>query len=208
VCGTGGVVEEEGLVRGIYLGVLNELDGLVSQVDVQVITLLRCFRGGDPVVVIRQVRVPLVSVAAQEAVVALESTPERPAVERTGFSGFFRRGEVPLADGKSVVAMFQQDLREKSVLKSHHTVVCRVAHGQLGDGGQTQRVVVAAREHAAACRRAQGRGVHVGVAQSLCGEPLEVRGLDQSAKGRELSVADIVNDEEQHIGCALPGPQR
>ena len=45
VAGARGVVEKEGLVRCIDVGVLNELDGLVGQVDAQVIAFLRCLSG-------------------------------------------------------------------------------------------------------------------------------------------------------------------
>src|ERR1700743_550109 len=68
VAGAGGVVQEERLVRGDHLGVLDELERLVGDVVGQVITLLRGARLADRVVVVDQVRVPLVGLRAEEPV--------------------------------------------------------------------------------------------------------------------------------------------
>ena len=84
VAGAGGVIQEEGLVRRVDLRILDELDGLVGQVDAQVVALLRRLGLLDLVVVVGQLRIPLVGFAAQEAVETLEAAPERPAVVGPG----------------------------------------------------------------------------------------------------------------------------
>ncbi len=160
------VIQEEGLVWRVDMGILDELDGLISQVNVQVIAFLRRSRHGNRVVVVGQVGEVLIGVATQEAVVAFKATAQRPAMERTGGGGFFRGSQVPLADSKCVVPMFQQHLRDETVFKAHIAVVCRIADGDLGDGRQSQCVVVAPGQHTAAGGRTEGCCVEVGLAQA------------------------------------------
>ena len=80
--GAGREVEEERLVGRDLLDVGDELDGLVGQIARQVVALLRRLRRLDLMVVVDEVGIVLVRVAAEEAVVALEAAPERPAVVR------------------------------------------------------------------------------------------------------------------------------
>ena len=82
VHGAEGEVQEERLARRALLLVLHHADGLVGQVLAQVVPVLGSARRLDVVVVADQVRRPVVGVALQEAVVALEAHAERPGVER------------------------------------------------------------------------------------------------------------------------------
>ncbi len=50
-------------------------------------------------VVPNQLRVPVIGVAEQKAVIALEPESQRPARERTGARPFTARREMPFADG-------------------------------------------------------------------------------------------------------------
>ena len=60
VAGARGVIQEEGFVRRVDLRILDELDGLVGQVDAQVVAFLRLLGLLDLVVVVDQLRIPLV----------------------------------------------------------------------------------------------------------------------------------------------------
>ena len=99
------------------LGVGNEFDRLVGQVLAQVVALLGRLGRLDLVVVVDQFGVILVGITAQEAIVALEAAPQRPAV--VGSSGGLLLGgqEVILAEHVGVVALQQQHLREEAVLE-------------------------------------------------------------------------------------------
>ena len=129
VHGAGTEMQVKRLVRRDLLGIGDELDGLVSQVLGQVVALLGRLWRLDLVVVVDQIRVVLVGVATQEAVVALETTSQRPAVVGTG-GGFELGGDqVVLADHVGVVALGQQHLREEAVLKRDLAVIPGVAGG-------------------------------------------------------------------------------
>ena len=73
-------VQEERLVGGDLFRVGDELVRLVDQIGGQVVALLRRLRRLDLMVVVDQIRVVLVGVAAEEAVEALEAAAQRPAV--------------------------------------------------------------------------------------------------------------------------------
>src|SRR5262249_20109335 len=77
-------IEEERLAgRGLLL-ILDEADRLRGEVVRQVIAVLGSRRRVDETVVAHQLGGPLVGVAVQESVVALEAQAEGPAIERAG----------------------------------------------------------------------------------------------------------------------------
>ena len=204
----GRVVHEERLLRSVHVGVEHELDRLVGQVLAQVVALLGRARLGHRRVVLGQVRIPLVGLAAQEAVEALEAAAQRPAVERPRGRVLLRGREVPLAEAEGVVALLEQHLRQHPVLERHPAVVAGVAGGQLHDAGHAARVVVAAGQHAGARGGAERGGVHVRVAQPGVGHAVDVGRLDQAAERAELPVAHVVEHEEQDVRGTLARSQR
>ena len=115
---------------------------------------------------------------------------------------------MPLADAEGVVAFLHQHLAEHAPVEGQDAVVAGVAGGGLGDRGQPDRVVVAPGQDAAARRRAQGGGVHVGVAQAVGGQAVQHGRLDQPAEARQLPVADVVQHPEEHVGRAFRGARR
>ena len=88
-------------------------DRLVGEILGEVVAVVRCARRLDEVVVAHEVRRPLVGVAVEEAVVALEAEPERPAVERPRRAELPTRREVPLADRERAVPRVAQDARQR-----------------------------------------------------------------------------------------------
>ena len=183
--------------------VLDEVDGVICQVGVEVVAL--GWRGGRPhrVVVVGELGVILVGVAAKEAVVALEASAERPPVEGAGCGCLGRWGQVPLADAEGVVAVVDQDLGQHAVLEPHGGVERWIAERELGDRRQADGVVVATCEQACPSRRAQGRGVEVRVAQPTVGETIQVRGLAQAPERAQLAVTDVIENHDDHIGRTL-----
>ena len=68
--------------------------------------------------------------------------------------------------------------------------------------------MVATGEDARPGRGAQRSGVHVRVAQTAGGDPVDVGRLDQAAEAGQLPVADVVEHEEQDVRCPVRGPPR
>src|SRR5262249_56567035 len=76
-------VQEERLARCGLLLVLHEADGVIGEVLGQVVTVAGSARRVDEMVVAHELGRPLIGVAGEEAVVALEPEAEGPALERT-----------------------------------------------------------------------------------------------------------------------------
>ena len=119
-------VEKEGFVGRYLLGIGDELDGAIHQIDGEVIALLQGLGRQDGMVVVDQVGEVLVRVTAHKSVVAFEAAAERPAIERPRRAGLLTRRQVPLAERERVVAVRQKHLREESVLERDETVRTRI----------------------------------------------------------------------------------
>ncbi len=133
VSGAGGVVHEERLVGRVDMRVLDELDRLVRQVDADVVALFGKCGLLDLMVVVGELRIPLVRLTAEETVVALEATAERPAIVGPGSGGVLGRSQVPLAHAEGVVALLQEHLGQHRPIEGQNAVVAGVAGGGLGD---------------------------------------------------------------------------
>src|SRR5829696_2080755 len=96
------VVREKRLLRRVAVSVQDELDRLVCQVIAQALALFRSPRLANRAVVLDQVGVPLVRLAAEEAVEALKPAAQRPPVARAGGGALLRRRQVPLAEAERV----------------------------------------------------------------------------------------------------------
>ena len=148
---TGGVPEQVGAVRVVEAQITEAGDGLVGQVGVEVVALLGGRRRLDMVLVAHQVRGPLVGLAVEEAVVALEPETGRPGVERA-VGPLVAGGEVPLADGRRRVAPIEQNLGECAGRSGDLPRVAGVVDGHVGQHPHADAMVVAAREQRGARR--------------------------------------------------------
>ena len=147
VGGAGAEVHEKRLVGGDGLGVFDELDRLVGQVDCEVIAVLGKGWLFDGVVVVDEVRVPLVGLAPQEPVVALETSADRPIA--------LGRGHVHLVgcdpqDHFPACRCSNPDRPRTSAMVAHlegdMTICVGEPGGRLGDAGHSVGGVVAPRE--------------------------------------------------------------
>ena len=122
--------------------ILDELDGFVGKISAQVVAVLRLCRLFDPVVVVDQLRIPLVGLASHEPVIPLEASAEGPAVIGSGCGQVFGWCKVPLPDAEGIVALLQQHLGEHPLVEGQDAVVAGVPGGGLGDRRQPDRVVI------------------------------------------------------------------
>ena len=168
------VQEERPVGRGLLL-LVDVADRVVGEVLGEVVALGRGARRVDVVVVAHEVRRPVVGVALQEPVVALEPEAERPPVERPGQRALATRHQVPLADRQRVVPRVAQHPGERSRRLRHAAGVAGERHRQVGQEAHPDGVVVAPRHQARTRGRAEARHVEVVVAQtvrakrSMCG---------------------------------------
>ena len=144
----GAEIHEERFVRRDLLGVGYEADSLIGQVLGQMVTFLGRLGWLYPVVVVSQIRIVLVGVAAQEAIVTLETAAEGPAVVRAGGRDLVGRRQMPFADSEGIVTVLQQHFRQEAVLKWDITVVAGKTGRGLSDGGHGVGVMIAAGQNA------------------------------------------------------------
>ena len=133
----------------------------------------------------------------------LETPAPGPAVQRASRPLLAVRGEVPLPEGRSGIAVLLEDLRERRGRFRDERVVAREAAGELADLTEAHGVVVAAGQQGGAGRRTQGGDMEPVVAQSGVCDPGEVRGVDVAAEGAGVAEAGVVDEHQQHVGRTL-----
>ena len=141
-------IKKERLVGGDLLQVGDEVDRLVGKIGGEVVALFRRLRRLDLMVVINEIGIILVRVAAEKAVIALEAAAQRPAVIGTGGADLLGRRQVPFADAIGRVTLLQKHLGQKAVLERYRAIAARKTGRPLGDAGHRIRVMVAPRQHA------------------------------------------------------------
>src|SRR5262249_56311511 len=135
-------IEEEWLLGRRLVQVLHGANRLVGEVLGQMVAVLGRARRLDEPVVAHQLRGPLVGVAVQEAVVALEAEAERPALERTGRALLPARRQVPLADRDRGVARVPQESWQRARRARDAAVVTGEADGDVGEESHAAGLVV------------------------------------------------------------------
>ena len=193
-------VDEERLVRKQRLLLSRPGDELVGQVFGQVVALGRRLRRLDRCRALIERGIPLVVLAADEAVEVLEpAAAGRPRVERTRGARLPHRDFVALAELRGRVTIQLERERQRRLRVGQHRALARRSRGDLRDAAHADRVVVASGEQRLPRRRAQRRGVEARVLQPALGEFLEVRGLARTTEHAGGAVADVVDEDHQHV---------
>ena len=203
VRGAGRVVQEERLVRRDGLGVLDELQRLVGQVLGEVVALFRKLWLVDRVVVVHQVRVPLIGLRAQEPVEPLEPAPGRPVPPGRRDVHLHRRAQVPLADRVRVPALLAQDLGDHAILRRDRPARVREPDRGLGDARHRVARVITPGQQARAGRRAQRRRMPLGVPDPIVRDPVDVRRPDRAPVAAHGRKAHVIEHDVHNIGRAL-----
>ena len=102
-----------------------KLDRLVGKIGGEVIALFRGLRRLDLMIVIDEVGIILMRVAAEKAVIALEAASQRPAVIRARGADLLGWRQVPFADAIGGVALLQKHLGQKAVLEGYRAIAAR-----------------------------------------------------------------------------------
>ena len=210
VRGAGRVLDEDRLAGVGLVDARDVVDRVVRHAGDEVPARL-AVEGIDLGGVAEQIRLPLVGVAADKAVEILEAQAGRPLVEGPDLAGGKRRGVVVLAEPRRGIAVVEQDPPDGGLVLGDDAVVAREARRLLGDHPEAGRVMVSAGDERRSRRRAQRRGKHAIVAQTLVGDAVHSRRRDHPAESARHAEAGIVGDDEQDVGrapwaarCAAP----
>jgi hypothetical protein len=167
------IEEERLLLRRVFL-MENHAHRLFCEVLGQVVAVLGTSGRIDVVVVTHQIRSPVIRVALEESVVALESEAKRPSIERSDRRPLSSRREVPLPDGESAVTGVTHDPGEGRRLLRHVDRIPRVVHWSVDEEPDADCVMIPASEKARSCRRAQGGHVKTIESDSSAAEMIDV----------------------------------
>ena len=206
---TGGVVDEERLVRHERLLLAHPPDRPVGHVLAEVIPLLRRPLRLDRARALVDRGVVLVGLPADEPVEVLEpSTTGRPRIERAHRAGLPHRHLMALAELRRRVAIQPQRLRQRSARVRAQRVVARRRGRELGHHAHPHRVVVATREQRRARRRAQRGGVETVVAQAPARQAFGRRRVARPAERARRGETDVVKQDDQHVRRPHRRPKR
>ena len=189
------VVDEERLVGRQRVHAIHVVDGFVGHRRGQVPAGLALERV-DLRRVAEEVRLPLVGVAADEAVEVLEAHADGPLVERACLAGLELRRVVVLAEPRGGIAVVLEDAADGGLVLGDDAVVAGKTGGLLGHHAETGRVMIAPGDQRRPRGRAQRRGMEVGVAQARLGDAVERRGRNDAAEGAGDAVARIVGHDQ------------
>ena len=205
VVGAGAVPHVPGLVGSRLLGVTNEANCLVGDVFREVIAVVGQVGLLDEMVVLDQLRVPLVGFAADEAVEPVITKPQRPVLavgaDVEGIDGHV----VVLADPEGAPAGVAQHRRDRCVLRRDVARVAGKACRRLGDGPETVLMMVAARQHRGAGRRADRGGVPLRIRQPARSQPVQRGHADAPAVGDHAAQTGVVVEDDEDIRRVLRG---
>ena len=167
------------------------------------ITVFGAVRLRDEPVVLDEVRIPVVGLAAEESVEAVEALLEGPLRSAAAARDVLRRHVVILAEPVGAVPVVLQHLPDRRTLGRKTTRGAGKAVGAFHDGCAAIHVVIAPGEEGRTRRRAERRGVPLRVRQPVVGELLERRHVDASAEWRPGREPGVVVENDQDIRRAF-----
>ena len=196
------ILDEERLRGHRLIHAIQVIDRVVGHAGDQV-PLRFALEGIDLGGVAVEVRLPLVGIAADEAVEVLEAQAGRPFVERSRLAGGEGRGVVVLAEPRRGVAVVEQDPSDGGLVVRDDAVVTGEPRGLLGNHTKAHRVVVPSGDQRGARRRTECGRVDVVVAQTVLRDTVHRRRRNDAAEGRGHPEPGVIRDDEQDVGRTL-----
>ena len=185
------------------------LDCLVRHVFREVITLFRSSSGLDRRGALVDRRIPLVGFAADKAIEVFEAaTAGGPLIKRSHGAGLPYRHLVALAELRGGIAIELQRHREGSLVLRQHRAVARSGSCYLADAAHVHRMMVAAGQQCLTRRRTECRGVKAVELETIFRQPFSSGCMDGATEGTGGCEAHIVQQYDEHIGCARGWFQR
>ena len=197
-------VHEERLVRHERLLLADPADSVVGQVFGEVVALLRGLRRLDRGEALVERGVPLVVLAADEAIEIFEpAAPGRPVVERAHRAGLPDRDLMTLSELRRGIAVQLEGLGQWRHRVRPQGRISGSRCRDLGDAAHAGRVMVATGQQCLSGRRAKRRGVEPRVLDRVGRDCIEVRRVAWTAERARCSEADIVDKDDQDVRGAF-----
>ena len=169
-------MEEKWLFGCNGLLIAEECDGALDQVDTQVVVLgmIRL----DPVVVAGEFRKIVIGFAREKSIEAIKSALKRPLVVGASGRSLVHGCEVPFAHRGRIPSCGSEYFGERGCIGDQPTPRAGETEIPVREGSDPDAVMIAAGEQAGSGGGTQAGGVEARVAQSACGQSVEVWGRD------------------------------
>ncbi|MHC2402170.1 hypothetical protein ACVMGC_006714 [Bradyrhizobium barranii subsp. barranii] len=201
--GTRRELDQEGLVRRERADAVDVVDRLVGHRGHQIPAGLADVRIDRRGIADEIAWLPLIGIAAHEAVKIFKAYAGRPLIERSGLARLVFRSIVVLAEPRGVVAIVPEDASNRGLVLGDDAVIARIAGRLFGNDTVASRMMIAAGDQCRTGRRTQRRRMEVGITQAVLRDPIERRGRDHSAERRRHAVAGIVGDDQKNVRRAF-----
>ena len=201
--GAGAEPHVPGLRRIAGLLVANHADGLVGQVLREVIAILRAILLVNEVVIVHKVGIPLVGLAANEAIEAIEASLQRPLRPVRARSDILFGYVVVLSNPESAPSGILQDLPDGSALLRKAAVRAGESVGSFRDGGHAIEMVIASGQHRGPGRRTECRRMPLRIHQAIVGKFLQRGHVDPATEWRPGRLSRVVIQDEQNVGSSI-----
>lgn len=153
--------------------------------------------------VAEEVRLPLVGIAADEAVEILEAHASGPVIERPSLARLIGRRVVILTEPRCGITVVLEYAPDSGLVLWDDAVITGETGGLLGDHAEAHRVMVSPGDERGPRRRAKRGGVDVVIAQTALREAIHRRRRDDTAEGARHAKPGVIRDDEQDIGRTL-----
>ena len=150
-------------------------------------------------VVVDQIRIPLVGFPAQESVEPFEPSPQRPIPLRGRQILLLQRCQMPFADRVGIPAALGQDLRAQCGVLGNPATHFGKSVGEFLDGRHTDRCRIPAGEQRSPGGRTQRGRVELSEPDTPIGDALHIRHLDQTAVAVPGPDSDVVPHQIEDI---------
>ena len=183
--------------------VLQHPQGLIGEVPGQVIALLGAVRLFDEPVVLDQIRIELVGLAAEKSVEPVEPLLQRPFGSAAAAGDVLFGHVVVLADPERAVPVVLEHLADCRALRGQSRCGAGKTVGGLGDCRAAVDMMVASGQEAGPGRRTQRGCVPLCVSQSVVGQSVHDRHVDAPAERRPRRQSGVVVEHHQDVGGAF-----
>ncbi len=185
------------LRAGVVIG--QHADGLIDQILRQVIAGFIGAGRVDMAVVAHQLRRILVGLRVEEAVEAVKSPAQGPAVKRSSRAAFIERVHMPFADHIVAIGMGAQHLGERTGRFRDLAAIARMAAVEIRKATDADGMMVPSGQEGRPGGRTHGRRMKAGIADASRGKLVDGRRLDRGAVAAEIGKADIIEENDEDI---------
>ena len=167
-------IQEERSVGTNRNQITNPCSRLIYEIFREVISLFRCARRENMLIVLCEFGIKLIGLAIEETVETIETFLQRPIGVRPRSRALLHRRQVPFSGRKRCITLLSQHFCHRCGTRSDASAHVWKTRVPVGDPAHSYRVMIAPRQQTCTRWRAQRSGVKARVTQTVLREPVNV----------------------------------